>query len=843
MAAIKNLQLWCKQQCEGYRDVSITNMTTSFRDGLAFCAILHRHKPDLIDFNILSKENVYENNSLAFRVAEEQLGIPALLDAEDMVSLRVPDRLSILTYVSQYYNYFHGRSPIGGLSGIKRPTSESSEEPPGKKAISEPIKPTPVSSPAHPPAAAKINPASPGQDLPKENPPVTSKRILVDSGNLRSSSCAICGNHVHLVQRHLVDGKLYHRNCFSELLEIRMAASWTIKRLFRAGLVGCKQCSNTLQSGAYKTGTEPGTYICTSHQQPTNLWNSGPRSIENKPTMTSGDPQKVLVKSSQLNKGTNSTSDSPSSIMPSRLPAGSNSSSGPKSLNAPWSSSAGNKSDCHEGTTSSSWTASGAKTQQARKKFFESSGGTSESSTAKSPATKDQDLPSLPSQAASKTTFGICFSGANSGGTEKDKARQHLMLALPGSNATANRPGGVSSSGSPLPSSFSPTVSPRQSPDHKIQANKPGHTKKTEHAVIEPSSKSPGNKVGVWAATQNGEKGPATLRPADTARKPDWKDTRVGGVNASEDKSENPASWRSILKPVANKDSNQGVPKKPVDSSKVTNNIALSPAQGKEKSPSSIAMPTNKDTVPYAALPQKKKLIPDKDLCSDWPKWGEPSIPAKEKESGQTNRVSAPVKPPAPKIFQSNEVASLTKLQEDYIPEEEIQEKVREIEKQLDGLELKGVDLEKRLRDCEGDDSEDALMVDWFKLIHEKQLLLRLESELMYKSKQQKLEEKQWNIESELRRLMNKPEEQKTYMEKKREKELLGSYLNTVNDRNDIVECLDEDRLRELEEDQMLADMLRKLDASPESQEPNKRKNKFRWSKIWKQKSKKKAQQ
>ena len=106
MTAKEGLLLWCQRKTAGYSNVDVKNFHTSFQDGLAFCALIHRHRPDLLDFDPLSKENMKENLELAFRIADEELDIAPLLDADDMVNTAKPDERSVMTYVAAYYHYF-----------------------------------------------------------------------------------------------------------------------------------------------------------------------------------------------------------------------------------------------------------------------------------------------------------------------------------------------------------------------------------------------------------------------------------------------------------------------------------------------------------------------------------------------------------------------------------------------------------------------------------------------------------------------------------------------------------------------------------------------------------------
>ncbi|CAG2100891.1 unnamed protein product [Medioppia subpectinata] len=105
-SATEDLLSWCKTVTTGYHAVKVTNMTTSWRNGMAFCAVIHHFRPDLIEFSALSPSDIKGNCKKAFDAAAT-LGIPKLIEPSDMVMLSVPDKLSVMTYLYQLRAHFY----------------------------------------------------------------------------------------------------------------------------------------------------------------------------------------------------------------------------------------------------------------------------------------------------------------------------------------------------------------------------------------------------------------------------------------------------------------------------------------------------------------------------------------------------------------------------------------------------------------------------------------------------------------------------------------------------------------------------------------------------------------
>ncbi|XP_029315184.1 MICAL-like protein 1 [Cottoperca gobio] len=750
MSAVKALQQWCRVRCDGYRDVSITNMTTSFRDGMAFCALIHKHRPDLINFDSLKKEDVYENNKLAFKVAEEELGIPALLDAEDMVALKVPDRLSILTYVSQYYNYFHGRSPIGGLGGIKRPADGPTEEPSGKKNQPVASKVFPFSKPNRensPPPSSNITRPSPS---PKQTTKAE-KDIVVEkphqTGTL-SNKCVSCSKHVHLVQRHLVDGKLYHRNCAKSLPPTNPTAPL---RSFPTNTPASR-----FTSPPDSTSTTPPSH--TPSRQ-------GPSWLTEKPSTP---------------PSFSTTFSSPS---PSR-PASSLSSAAKETQTRVVSKPTAPRTTCDSTftTTTTSVTTrptaaprtstTAAKTLHSKLNFFQSDNSVKEEEKKKTTTSivinKGPNVTGKAQEAAQAVTVVVNVGGfgkketnvsVNTGG-EKVKAAGGDVKTKASAAAFISKKLTEENNDNSKPSWTTVALKPPQveTPKRETEGVRGRVRLRADpsiladlHTLTDTRTPSPVSSGALRART-----------PDRGASKPD-----TASSNTSENK-ESPADWRSKLKPVSK------------------------PAASSQSSPKPWANGAGK------------------------PQTSEPSV--RPSPSSRVPSPSISVTPPAPKGFLNGQrdptangtkpESKTSKMKPDYILKDDIMKELQDIEDNLNEWEKRGVELEVRLRssEAEGEDDSlmDELMIEWFNLIRNKQVAMRRESELVYIGKTQDLEEEQPSVEQELRRLMEKPEHLKTASERKREKQLMVKLVDIVNDRNAIIDGLDEDRLREEEEDEEL---------------------------------------
>lgn len=106
LSAKEGLLLWCQRKTACYDEVEVRDFSSSWNDGLAFCALLDIHRPDLIDYDSLDKNDHRGNMQLAFDIASKEIGIPDLLDVEDVCDVAKPDERSLMTYIAYWFHAF-----------------------------------------------------------------------------------------------------------------------------------------------------------------------------------------------------------------------------------------------------------------------------------------------------------------------------------------------------------------------------------------------------------------------------------------------------------------------------------------------------------------------------------------------------------------------------------------------------------------------------------------------------------------------------------------------------------------------------------------------------------------
>ncbi|XP_035810143.2 EH domain-binding protein 1-like protein 1 isoform X15 [Amphiprion ocellaris] len=130
----QSLLEWCQEVTQGHKGVKITNFSTSWRNGLAFCAILNHFHPEKINYEMLDPYDIKYNNKKAFDGFAE-LGISRLMEPSDMVMIAVPDRLIVMTYLNQIRTHFTGQQL--SVLHIDKNSSESSYAVAGEKESQE----------------------------------------------------------------------------------------------------------------------------------------------------------------------------------------------------------------------------------------------------------------------------------------------------------------------------------------------------------------------------------------------------------------------------------------------------------------------------------------------------------------------------------------------------------------------------------------------------------------------------------------------------------------------------------------------------------------------------------
>ncbi|XP_069479739.1 F-actin-monooxygenase MICAL2 isoform X3 [Ambystoma mexicanum] len=285
------LLTWCQKQTEGYKNVNVIDLATSWKSGLALCAIIHHFRPELIDFDSLNEEDAIRNNQLAFDVAEKEFGIPPITTGKEMASTSEPDKLSMVMYLSKFYELFRG-TPLRVVdnaireNGTTYPLKTSNGIYNNHINLTLPRKRVPKlerkaeendsskrrrkGAGGDEPASFSSHSASSGSEYGDSKEGTSQNKVksmatqllakfednapngsLRRQGSLRkefptniggSDICYFCKKRVYVMERLSAEGHFFHRECFK-----------------------CNFCSATLRLAAYAFDVDEGKFYCKPH--------------------------------------------------------------------------------------------------------------------------------------------------------------------------------------------------------------------------------------------------------------------------------------------------------------------------------------------------------------------------------------------------------------------------------------------------------------------------------------------------------------------------------------------------------------------------------------------------
>uniref|UniRef100_A0A665V260 F-actin monooxygenase n=1 Tax=Echeneis naucrates TaxID=173247 RepID=A0A665V260_ECHNA len=255
------LLTWCQKQTEGYRNVMITDLTSSWKSGMALCALIHRFNPQLIDFDSLKEDDHATNLQLALDISEREFGIQSSVSGKELSSGEELDKTRMITYLSKFYELFRGTPlPVSGtelggesdgfsfvpvLCVILQKKAQAQQT---KEFYTKSIKEKGVhlsGFPRHRLLTACLYHQPPllslliyGFGCSTDRWGGSVRRTFSQSGD----KCHSCGRRVYMVEKVCAEGLYFHRECFR-----------------------CSTCSSALRQGAHAFDSEQGKLYCKLH--------------------------------------------------------------------------------------------------------------------------------------------------------------------------------------------------------------------------------------------------------------------------------------------------------------------------------------------------------------------------------------------------------------------------------------------------------------------------------------------------------------------------------------------------------------------------------------------------